>query len=124
MIVEINNQNVETSAENPTEILGLQYTTVYITSSFAGIIAISCCIIAATYFYKHCIKKVNIQEGKGDGKSPNVTAGYSSLAVDIHQQQAISGDPTYLEPVSTSESHYAEILDQNASSVLYKNVNN
>ena len=124
MIVDIINQKVETSAENPTEILGLQYTTVYITSSFAGIFAISCCIFVATYVYKHCIKQVNIQEGKGDGNIPNLLVGYSSLAVNTIQQREFSGDSTYLEPVSTSASQYEEIMDRDASLVLYRNVNN
>ena len=124
MIVDIINQKVETSAENPTEILGLQYTTVYITSSFAGIFAISCCIFVATYFYKHCIKQVNIPEGKGDGNIPNLMVGYSSLAVDTNQQRGFSGDSTYLEPVSTSAAQYNEIMDRDASLVLYRNVNN
>ena len=124
MIVDIINQKVETSAENPTDILGLRHTAVYITSSFAGIIAISCCIFVATYLYKHCIKQVNIPEGKGDGNIPNLLVGYSSLAVDTNQQREFSGDSTYLEPVSTSASQYAEIMDRDVSLVLYRNVNN
>ena len=124
MIVDNINQKVDTSAENPTEIPGLKHTAMYITISFAGIFAISCCIFAVTYFYKHCIKQVNIPEGKRDGNIPNLMVGYSSLAVDTNQQREFSGDSTYLEPVSTSASQYEEIMDRDASLVLYRNVNN
>lgn len=67
---------------------------------------------------------VNFPEGKGDRNIPNLLEGYSSLAVDTIQQRVFSGDSTYLEPVSTSASPYAEIMDRDSSLVLNRNVNN
>ena len=91
----------------------LSHTILYIVIAFIGIIIILCGLFVGTYFFKHCVRQVVLTERIGKSDIPITKAGYSSLSVNIHPQCEQPRDPTYLEPVSSHDTHYNEIVENN-----------
>lgn len=101
-----------TSSENSLVIPSFSQTILYIIIAFAGIIVILCGLFVGTYFHKHCIRQAVLTERIGKSDIPSAKAGYSGLSVNIHPQCEQPRDPTYLEPVSSHDTHYNEINEK------------
>lgn len=98
-----------TSSEKSLDTFSWPYTVLYMTSSFIGILAILCCLFVSIYFYKHCVRQINVTGVKENEHSPS--AHYSTLGGIINHQNEHPGHTTYLEPVSSYVSHYNQIID-------------
>lgn len=90
----------------------LSQTILFTVLAFAGIIVILCGLFVGTYFYKHCIRQVVFTERIGKSDIPSAKAGYSSLSANIQPQCDQPRDPTYLEPMSSHDTHYNVIIEK------------
>lgn len=60
-------------------------------------------LFSLTYFYKHCIKKTSVSNGKTEDPLSDRQELYNML----HQHIQNNNEPAYLEPISSV--HYEEI---------------
>lgn len=98
-----------TSSSETLIITSLPYFFLYIIIASIAIFLILCALCVGIFIYKQCTRQATMPKRKEHEDGANDRAIYSSLGIDDNQQNDISRDETYLDPVISFRPHYDEI---------------